>query len=155
MTLTLENIVMLPVTNQSGTQFTENISSTPKSRVDLDIFGAKEIRDVLKSRAHCLRAGFPPRHLIIATLNEIRDYYILKVGLPTYLSQMLGDLAKTEIQHCTLFDHSDRPMKLDLKNNPSQPLQRFIARHFHTDNLPFRVEVLKGSDAARVEVRYL
>ncbi|NJN97625.1 MAG: hypothetical protein HC875_27875 [Anaerolineales bacterium] len=65
----------------------------PGPAVDLDVFGTKEIRDVLKSRAHCLRAGFPSNHIIIVTLNEIRNHYILKVGLPTYLSQMLGELA--------------------------------------------------------------
>ncbi len=123
--------------------------------VDLDIFGAKELRDVLKSRAHCLRAGFPAGHIIIATLNEIRNHYILKVGLPTYLSQMLGDMAKAPIQYCTLYDPGDQSITISPNHNPTQPLQRFLAQHFQWDELPFRVEVCKDGDPNRVEVRYL
>src|SRR5262245_5326751 len=99
----LENVLVLQTVTQKSSQFVQE-SPSSKAEVDLDVFGAKEIRDVLKSRAHCLRAGFPPQHIIIATLNEIRDHYILKVGLPTYLSQMLGDLGKAQIQYCTLYD---------------------------------------------------
>lgn len=126
-----------------------------KTRLDFDVFGAKEIRDVLKSRAHCLRAGFPTHHLIIATLNEIRDHYILKVGLPTYLSQMLGEVAKAPIQHCILYDASDQPLKFDFNYPASQPLQRFVAQHFQWDELPFRIEVRKDGDPNRVETRFL
>ncbi|MCK6628039.1 MAG: hypothetical protein L6R45_23035 [Anaerolineae bacterium] len=153
MTFSLENVFMLDMVSRKDDKHSKE--AAPQNRVDFDIFGAKEIRDVLKSRAHCLRAGFPAYHVIIATLNEIRDHYILKVGLPTYLSQMLGEVAKTPIQYCTLYDPRDAPIQLDLPYNRNQPLQRFIAQRFQWDELPFRVEVRKDTDPNRVEVRYL
>lgn len=154
MPASLENIVMLRTVTQKSDQFTQK-NATPKIKVDFDIFGAKEIRDVLKSRAHCLRAGFPSEHIIIATLNEIRDHYILKVGLPTYLSQMLGELGKVQVQYCTLYDQTDQAIEVDLHNDHTLPVQRFIAKRFHWDDLPFKIEVRKEGDPDRAEVRYL
>ena len=149
----LENVIMVHSAVPKSNQFQE--AANIKIRVDFDVFGAKEIRDVLKSRTHCLRAGFPAGHIIIATLNEIRNHYILKVGLPTYLSQMLGEVAKAPIQHCTLYDLSDQALKLDLKHHQTQSLQRFMAQCFQWDELPFKVEVRKEDDPNRIEVRYL
>jgi hypothetical protein len=147
-----ENVVVLhTVTGEN--KFKE--IAVPQIDIDFEVFGAKEIRDVLKSRAHCLRAGFPPNHIIIITLNEIRDHYLRKVGLPTYLSQMLGDLGKIPTQYCTLYDQEGRPIKLQLNDNPNQPVQRFIAKQFRWNNLPFGVEAQKGINPDRVEIRYL
>jgi len=123
--------------------------------VDLSVFGAKEIRDVLKSKAHCLRAGFPLDHIIIKTLDEIRDHYIVRVGLPTYLSQMLGELATVPMQYCRLYTEDSRRIEINLNGSHKQPVQRFIARWFEAGNLPFRVEVRRRPGSDRVEVRYL
>jgi hypothetical protein len=130
-------------------------SVTSDESVDFSIFGAKEIRDVLKNKAHCLRAGFPPNHVIIETLNEIRDHYILRVGLPTYLSQMLGDLATVPMQYCNLYSEDGRRIEINLNGGHKQPMQRFIAKWFGKDDLPFKVEVRRGSKPGRTEVRYL
>ena len=127
----------------------------PGESVDFSIFGAKEIRDLLKNKAHCLRAGFPPNHVIIETFNEIRDHYILKVGLPTYLSQMLGDLATAPMQYCTLYSEDGRRIEINLNGSHNQPMQRFIAKWFGKDDLPCKVEVRRGSNPGRTEVRYL
>jgi hypothetical protein len=127
----------------------------PDDSVDFSIFGAKEIRDVLKNKAHCLRAGFPPDHLIIQTFDEIRDHYILRVGLRTYLSQMLGEVATVPMQYCKLYTESCRCIALSLNGDHNQPVQRFIAKHFERDNLPFKVEVRRDPQSDRVEVRYL
>lgn len=127
----------------------------PGPAVDLDVFGTKEIRDVLKSRAHCLRAGFPPNHIIITTLNEIRNHYILKVGLPTYLSQMLGELAPAPIQACELYNQHDHPIKLNLNNQTQQSLLRFIVKNFQPNELPFKVEWRRNLQQGAAEVRYL
>ncbi len=127
----------------------------PGESVDFSIFGAKEIRDVLKNKAHCLRAGFPPKHVIIATFNEIRDHYILRVGLPTYLSQMLGGSATAPMQYCTLYSEDGRRIEINLNGSHNQPMQRFIAKWFGKDDLPFKVEVRRGSKPGRAEVRYL
>jgi len=123
--------------------------------VDFSIFGAREIRDVLKNKAHCLRAGFPPDHIIITTFNEIRDYYLLRVGLPTYLSQMLGELATVPMRDCRLYGEDCRRIEISLNGSHNQPVQRFIAKWFAEDNLPFKVEVYKESSPDRTEVRYL
>ena len=149
-----ENIAMIQTASQKINE-TSPAAGFYNGILDLDVFGAKEIRDVLKSRAHCLRAGFSLQHVIIYTLNEIRNHYILKVGLPTYLSQMLGEVAKAPIQHCLLYDSNDQPIALDLNHNPRQPLQRFIAQRFQWDELPYRIEVCKEGDSERIEIRYL
>lgn len=123
--------------------------------VNYNVFGAREIRDVLKSREHCLKAGFLANHIIIVTLNEIRDQYVVKVGLPTYLSQMLGELAKTPVQNCTIYDKIGRPIEFHLTKNQHQPVQRFIAQQFGKDNLPYRIEFRRESNPNQIEVRYL
>ena len=129
--------------------------SSPAPDVDFSNFGAKEIRDVLRSKAHCLRSGFPPNHIIIKTFNEIRKHYILRVGLPTYLSQMLGKMAKVEVQYCTLYNENGHPINLHLNGNHNQSVQRFIARRFHQDNLPAKVEALQNPNSNQIEARYL
>jgi len=131
------------------------VTSPKTGEVDFSMFGAREIRDVLKSRAHCLRAGFPANHIIIKTFNEIRDQYIQRVGLATYLSQMLGPIANVPVQHCTLFGQNGRRIEFQLNRNYNQTLQRFIARHFQWDNLPTKVEVRKESKPGHIEARYL
>ena len=123
--------------------------------VDFGILTVREIRDVLKSKAHCLRAGFPAEHMIIQTLNEFRDHYARRVGLPTYLSQMLGELGKAQIQYCDLYNESGQRLGIRLNGNHNQPVQRFIASHFQINQLPFRVEVRQKDQPDRIEVRYL
>lgn len=123
--------------------------------VDFGILTAKEIRDVLKSKAHCLRAGFPADHIIIKTLNEFRDHYLGRVGLPTYLSQMLGEVGKAPMQSCTLYAENGQPIQARLNGAHNQPVQRFIARNFSVDRLPFKVEVALASKPDQIEVRYL
>jgi len=130
-------------------------TSPPDDNVDFSIFGAKEVRDVLKNKAHCLRAGFPPDHIIITTFDEIRDNYILRVGLRTYLSQMLGEVATVPVQYCKLYTESCRCIELNLNGSHNQPVQRFIAKQFGKNNLPFKIEARKDPHSDRVEVRYL
>ena len=127
----------------------------PDDSVDFSIFGAREIRDVLKNKAHCLRAGFPPHHIIIQTFDEIRDHYILRVGLRTYLSQMLGEVATVPMQYCRLYTAGCRCIEINLDGNHNQPVQRFIAKWFGKENLPFKVEVGREENPGKVETRYL
>jgi hypothetical protein len=112
-----------------------------------------QIRDLLKTRTHCLQAGFPITHPLIVTLNKLIGEYIVRVGLATYLSEMLGPVATTSIYNCTLYDQANRPLKLKLKNY-EQPLQNFIKEQFLLDNLPSRVEIKKAPQG-QLEVRYL
>lgn len=153
----------MPVTEKTSAHRTKTHNGRERVReesstgehVDYGIFGAREIRDVLKNKAHCLRAGFPPDHLIITTFNEIRDHYLLRVGLPTYLSQMLGELATAPMRDCSLYTEDCRRIMINLNGSHNQPVQRFIARQFGVENLPFKIEVHKGSNPDRAEVRYL
>ncbi len=119
---------------------------------DLRIFGAKEIRDILKSRSHCLHAGFSPSHVLITTMNEIKDAYLLRVGLNTYLSQMLGDIATNPICACQLYNLDGTRLEVNFVYRPDQSVQRFISDNFLWDEIPARVEVTK---AGKLEVRYL
>ena len=123
--------------------------------VDLSVFKAREIRNILKSKAHCLRAGFPSDHMILSVLDEIRDDYVKRVGLATYLSQMLGDLANVAVRNCAFFDESEQPIEVHLNGNEQQPVQRFVAGQFGRKNLPFRVDIRRQPDSSRIETRYL
>ena len=114
---------------------------------------ASQIRDLLKTRTHCLQAGFAVTHPLIVALNKLIGEYIIRVGLPTYLSEMLGPVATVSTYKCTLYDHQGQPLELDLRSC-QQPLQRFIREQFWPDNLPYKVEVRKDTQA-QVEVRYL
>ena len=123
--------------------------------VDLSVFRSRDIRNILKSKAHCLRAGFPLDHMIISVSDEIRDHYVKRVGLATYLSQMLDDLANVPVQNCAFFDESGQPIEVHLNDNREQPVQRFVARHFGQKNLPFRVDIRRQPDSSRIETQYL
>lgn len=118
-------------------------------------FGAKEIRDILKCKAYCLQAGFPADHIIIKIFNEIRDNYLSEVGLPTYLSQMLGPLATAQMRHCALYNEDGHRLEFHLNGCHNQPVQRFIADYLGPGELPFKVEVCREANPDRVEVRYL
>jgi hypothetical protein len=134
------------------TQLTTPLDET---EVDLSVFKTQEVRNVLKSKAHCLRAGFPLDHMIFSVFDEILDDYVKRVGLATYLSQMLGSLANVPVQNCTFFDEGGQPIEIHLNGNGHQPVQRFVARQFERKNLPFRVDIRKPPDFNRIEMRYL
>ena len=123
--------------------------------MDFTIFGTREIRDILKSKAHCLQAGFSANHVIIKTLNQIKSQYIQRVGLATYLSQMLGPIANIQLQYCTLYNERGREIELHLNGNSNVPLQRFIVRNFAWNSLPAMIKIQTRSNSDRVEVRYL
>ena len=89
-----------------------------------------------KALGSCLQAGFSANHVIIKTLNQIRSHYIQRVGLATYLSQMLGPMANAQLQYCTLYDERGREIELHLNGNRNVPLQRFIVRNFAWNSLP-------------------
>jgi len=125
------------------------------AEIDLSIFGTREIRNILKNKAHCLKAGFSPDHPIISTFDEILNAYTERVGLATYLSQMLGDLANVPVQNCTFSDEKGQPIIAYLNGNGQQPVQKFIAQHFGLKNLPFRVDARRQPDSDQAETRYL
>jgi hypothetical protein len=129
--------------------------SDDSTGVDLSVFKAQEVRNILKSKAHCLRAGFPLEHMIISVFDEIRGDYVKRVGLATYLSEMLGDLANSPIQNCALLDESGQPIEIHLNGNGQQPVQRFVAQQFGREDLPFRVDIRREPDSSRIETRYL
>ena len=125
------------------------------TKVNLSVFEARHVRDVLKNKAHCLNAGFPKDHMIISVFDDIRDDYVKRVGLATYLSQMLGDLANVPAQNCTFFDEGTQSIEVHLNGHGQQPVQRFVAQHFGQRNLPFRVDIRSQPDSHQAETRYL
>jgi hypothetical protein len=118
-------------------------------------FDVNEMRDVLQSKANCLRAGFTPHDLIIQTFDEIRKHYILRVGLPAYLSQMLGELGQVPIELCALYREDGGPIRINLNDAPRQSLRQFIIRQSRLNKLPFKVEIRNPLNPSRVEVCYL
>jgi len=94
--------------------------------------------------------------MIISVFDEIRDDYVKRVGLATYLSQMLGDLANVPVRNCAFFDESEQPIEVHPSGKGQQPVQRFVARQFGArKNLPFRVDIRRQTDSSRIETRYL
>ena len=51
------------------------------TKVNLGVFKAQDIRDILKSKAHCLQAGFSVNHSIIVTFEEILELCKGRVGI--------------------------------------------------------------------------
>jgi len=92
--------------------------------------------------------------MIISVFDEILDDYVKRVGLATYLSQMLGDLANVPVQNCAFFDESEQPIEFQFNGNGRQPVQRFVAQHFEK-KLPFRLDIRRQPDSNRIETRYL
>ena len=125
------------------------------TEVDLSIFKAQDIRNILKNKAHCLQAGFPADHMIISVFDDIRDDYVKRVGLATYLSQMLGNWANVPVQNCMFLDECGQPIDVYLNGDGQQPVQRFVARHFGRKKLPFRVDIRRQPDSSQAETRYL
>jgi len=93
--------------------------------------------------------------MIISVFDEIRDDYVKRVGLATYLSQMLGDLANVPVRNCAFFDASEQPIEVHPNGKGQLPVQRFVARQFRRKNLPFRVNIRRQPDSSRLERRYL
>ncbi len=53
------------------------------------LFDAQDLHLILKSRVDCLRAGFAVTDPIVQTLDEIRQTYVKKVGISTYIQEMI------------------------------------------------------------------
>ncbi len=109
-------------------------------QLNINLFTAKDVRDLLKARAACLAAGFSPDDCIIMTMTEIKNQYLLRVGLPTYLSQMLGELATIPVRECRLYTLADERIA---SQGLQQQVQKFINNRFLWDEIPARVETDK------------
>jgi len=104
-------------------------------------FNCQQIRDVVRTRAHYIMAGCPPDAPIIVELTQKRDEYLALVGLPTYLSQMLGKIATLSIRFCVMEWMDGRI--IDTFDQPKCPIQQYIRKHYH-DDLPYTVEAHVG-----------
>lgn len=100
------------------------------------VFTCQQVRDLVKARGHYLMAGISPQHPTVFDLRQQRDAYIEKVGLSTYLSQMLDNIAQVPVDKCILGWEDGQVMEFA---GQAEPVQRHIKRHFAQD-LPFVVE---------------
>jgi hypothetical protein len=116
---------------------------------------AEEIKDVVRSRAHCLQVGLSANDALLKTFEDIRQSYIMQVGLSTYLAEMLGDFGKVPMRYCTLYNEAGQEIEADLADKEYQPVQRFIVRHFRLDALPFKVVIRSRLNLNQVEICYL
>lgn len=104
------------------------------------MFNASEIRDVLKTKAHLLKFGLPARSVEIAALDELILEYRQRVGLATYLSEMLGELATVPVGECQLYWANGE--RVPISGRDDEPVQQFIRRRFLPgQELPFIVRV--------------
>lgn len=106
------------------------------SALNLDLLTTADVRDVLKTRAHLLRVGVPFEYAAVVTLTIIIDHYRHKVGLPKYLSEMLGEMANVPVKDCRLYWQSGE--RVPVSGDGGQPVLRFL-RRFGGGVLPFRV----------------
>lgn len=110
----------------------------------------QEVRILMQAKAILIRSGADAR--AVSHLNRLRDVYVRRVGLATYLSQMLTSVATIEARQCVLGWRDGRVADQEsFRGEGNRPVQRYIRAHYR-DDLPCVVEALiKG----RVEVRYL
>ena len=119
-------------------------------------FNRDEIKNILVNKAYCLGIGFTAHDTIIRTFDEIREQYINKVGLRTYLREMLGELGHTPIRYCTLYHEDGHRLILQLNGNYRQSVHRFIANQFQCQGrLPFKIEIHNQGQVNQVAICYL
>ena len=117
---------------------------------------SREIKDVLKSKAHCLSIGFSENDRIVKVLDDMRKQYISKVGLTNYLREMLGELGRTPMQYCALYMEDGDYIDARLEGNYRQSVHRFITNQFQRHGrLPFKVEIRNQSNLNQIEICYL
>jgi len=75
------------------------------------ILNTPAIRDLLKTRQHLHRAGFPLSHPAIVTVQAVIEQYRKRVGTPAYLSEMLGPLAVLSIGAVRLYGPDGEEME--------------------------------------------
>lgn len=107
------------------------------------------IRDLIKVRGYYLTLGASPDHPIVVEFRQRRDVYVKEVGLSTYLSQMLGDIAQAPLGKCILGWENGRVE--EFAPDLITPVQHYIRRRFAGD-LPFVVEATWNG---QVEARFL
>lgn len=116
--------------------------------------GVREVRDYVKVKAHLMKLKQPDpltdllKPVLILCLKIIRNDYVRRVGLPTYLSQMLLSESTELMANCTLiWSGGRRAQGVD-----GQQVQKYIAARCAGD-LPDIVRIQLG-DGKEVE-RYL
>ena len=118
-------------------------------------FTCQQIRDLVRTRGHYLMAGCEPGAAVVVELSKARDEYLADVGLGTYLSQMLDDVATISMRHCVLGWPDGRVAMGNLLRpvgDRARPVQRYLRRKYGED-LPYAVEVRLG--VGQVVVRFL
>jgi hypothetical protein len=118
-------------------------------------FTCQQIRDLVKTRGHYLMAGLDPGEAVVVGLTATRDEYLARVGLATYLSQMLDDVATMSMRHCVLGWPDGRVEMGNLlrpRQDRARPVQKYLREKYHQD-LPYAVEVRLG--VGHVVVRFL
>ena len=115
----------------------------------------QQIRNIVKTKGTLLDTGSVEHNgMVVNHLNKLRDKYIAKIGLPTYLSQMLLDkIAVLPVRHCTLvWEDGRRADNGIFRGEGNRPIQKYIKTHY-ARNLPYKVEVELG--VGHIEIRYL
>ncbi len=99
---------------------------------------AQDIRNALKTRASRLDNGTPLHDRNMIWLTRLVRSYIERVGLATYLSQMLGSMATKPVSECELYGQEMQVIAPDC-DDPDEGVQDFIEREM-AGNLPFAIE---------------
>jgi hypothetical protein len=116
----------------------------------------RQIRDVVKARGLLLDDSHDDGDSSVVALTHQIEDYVAGVGLPTYVSQMLGDAEKCSIKMCSLYWPDGRVFHGSVEvaaTNRGCRVLVWILENCRPDNVPYKVEAHLGVDLTAV--RYL
>ena len=105
------------------------------------------VRDLLKTKSVCLRAGFPLDDPLILALDEVILAHIQQQGKARYVSEQLGPLWKIPASECRFWFASGLEI-VPPGEWEGRDCGRYVVARFEWQSLPFKVE-------GRGLVRYL
>ena len=106
-----------------------------------------QIRDLLKVKATCLRAGFPLDNPFILALDEVILTHIQQRGVVTYVSEQLGPLWSIPAEECRFWFASGLEIVPPVEWR-DRVTGKYVLARFGWNGLPFKIE-------GRGKVRYL
>ena len=107
----------------------------------IPVLDCAEIRPFVKGRGILMRKGYRADAAPVVECSKLIDRYLYHVGLPTYLSQMLGRLATVSMYRCMLGWLDGRILVGRICEHPRMQAQQFLKYKVGIKDLPYVVEV--------------
>ena len=113
-----------------------------------------QIRQLLKSRAYCVKMGLRANQTIFATFDKARADYIEQVGVTTYVEQMLGEMADVPAGQCAFYQTHQPHHPLVSVGNHQSPVRQVIHNYLRGPMSYLKIQV-HHRDNDQVNVCYL